>query len=105
MRRASMTGWMVTAALAGSAAPAETFHDQDGIWFEGTIRMVASEAVVCNVPEGHYREPVYERLKANHGQPLDPWGVDVSACNESGRWIDSLRAESWVRSEHPPCMD
>ena len=105
MRRASMTGWMVLAAVAGSAAPAETFHSQDGVWFEGTIRMVASGAAVCNVLEGRYREPVYERLKANHGQPLDLWRVDIAVRNESGRWIDSLRAESWVRSEYPPCTD
>ena len=105
MRRASMTGLMVAAGLAASAAPAETFHSQDGVWFEGTIRMVASGAAVCNVLEGHYREPVYERLKANHGQPLDLWRVDIAVRNESGRWIDSLRAESWVRSEYPPCTD
>ena len=105
MRRASMTGSMVVAALAGSAAPAETFHSQDGVWFEGAIRMVVSETAVCNVLEGHYREPVYERLKANHGQPLNLWRVDISVRNESGRWIDSLRAEIWVRSEHPPCSD
>ena len=100
-----MTGWMVVAALAGSAAPAETFHSRDGVWFEGAIRMVASEAAVCNVLEGHHREPVYQRLKANHGQALNLWRVDISVRNESGRWIDSLRAESWVRSEHPPCSD
>ena len=65
--------------LGGWPAPAETFHSRDGILFEGTIRLAASNAAVCNVPEDHYSETEYESLKANHGRPCI-CGGSISRC-------------------------
>ena len=53
--------------------------------FEGTLRKVVVQAGVCNVLEEHYTAEVYEKLKANQDRPLD-----------------FLRADGWVRAEHPP---
>ena len=105
MARTSMAAWMAAAALAGGSATAETFHNQDGILFEGTIRLAVSNAAVCNVLEDRYSEAEYEELKANQGRPLHPWRIDLSVRNGSGRALDSLRADSWVRSEWPPCTN
>ena len=73
--------------------------------FEGTIRLVTSEAGRCNVLEEKYSEQVYEKLKANQDQPLDLWRVDFLIRNGSGRVIDYLNASSWVKAEHPPCTN
>ena len=37
----------LSVAVVGFAAPAERFCDKNGVKFEGTIRMVASEGGVC----------------------------------------------------------
>ena len=95
----------LSVAVAGLAAQAETFHNKDGVVFEGTIRRVVSNAAICNVLEEKYSEQEYEKLKANQGQPLDLWQVDFTIRNESGREIDYLRASSWMHSEHPPCTN
>jgi len=95
----------VAAMLAVATAHAETFHDKDGILFEGTIRQVLFDAAVCNVLEDHHSAQVYEKLKANQGRPLHVWRVDVSVRNRSGRELDFLRADSWIRSEWPPCTN
>ena len=87
--------------LAAAPASAETFHNKDGVVFEGTIRLVVSNAAVCNVLEEKYTAQEYEQLKANQGQPLDLWQVDFAVRNESGREIEYLRASSWVHSEQP----
>ena len=106
MTHIRMTGWIVVAALLAAApASAETFHSQDGVMFEGTLRKVVAEAAVCNVLEEKYTPDEYERLKPNHGQPLDLWQVDFAVRNESGRQIEHLRASGWVRAEHPPCTN
>ena len=73
--------------------------------FEGTIRLVVSNAAVCNVLEEKYTAQEYEQLKANQGQPLDLWQVDFAVRNESGREIEYLRASRRVHSEHPPCTN
>ena len=91
--------------MAGGPAPAETFHSRDGILFEGTIRLALSNAAVCNVPEDRYSETEYESLKDNHGRPLHLRRIDLSARNGSGRKLDFLRADSWVRSTWPPCVN
>ena len=91
--------------LAAAPAPAETFHNKDGVVFEGTIRLVVSNAAVCNVLEEKYTAQEYEQLKANQGQPLDLWQVDFAVRNESGREIEYLRASRRVHSEHPPCTN
>ena len=95
----------LSVAVAGLAAQAETFHNKDGVVFEGTIRLVTSEAGRCNVLEEKYSEQVYEKLKANQDQPLDLWRVDFLIRNGSGRVIDYLNASSWVKAEHPPCTN
>ena len=97
--------WFAAALLAAVPAAAETFHSEDGVLFEGTIRRVVSGAALCKVLEEKYSEQEYERLKGNQGQPLDLWQVDFAVRNESGRAIEYLRASGWVRSEHPPCTN
>ena len=104
-RAQAMLKAALSVAVAGLAAQAETFYDQDGVKFEGTIRLVTSEAGVCNVLQDHYPEQVYEKLKANQGRPLDLWRVDFLIHNGSGRALDYLNAHSWVRAEHPPCTN
>ena len=106
MTRIRMTGWIVAAALLAAApAAAEIFYSKDGVVFEGTVRKVVAQAGVCNVLEGHNTAAVYAQLKANQGRPLDLWRVDFSVRNESGRPLEYLRAEGWVRAEHPPCTN
>ena len=106
MNRIRVSGWIAaTALLAGLPAVAEIFHSQDGVVFEGTLRKVVAQAAVCNVLEEKYTPAEYERLKPNHGRPLDLWQVDFEVRNESGRQIEHLRASAWVRAEHPPCTN
>ena len=102
--RIRMAGWIVAAVLAVGAS-AETFHSEDGVVFEGTIRQAVSGAAVCNVLEEKYSAQEYERLKGNQGRPLHLWQVDFAVRNESGRPLDYLRASAWVRSEQPPCTN
>ena len=99
------TGWIAAAAVAVLPAAAETFHSQDGVVFEGTIRRVVTNAAICNVLEENHSEEQYERLKANQGRPLHLWQVDFTVRNGSGRPLDYLRASGWVRSEWPPCTN
>ena len=106
MPRIRMPDWIAaTALLAEFTVLAETFHRQDGVLFEGTLRKVVPQASVCNVLEEKYTPDEYERLKDNQGQPLDLWQVDYTVRNESGRALEHLRASSWVCSEHPPCTN
>ena len=98
-------GLVAAALLAGIPVTAETFHSQDGVMFEGTLRKVVEQAAVCNVLEQNHPPDEYERLKPNHGQPIDLWQVDFAVRNESGRQIEHLRASGWVRAEHPPCTN
>ncbi len=105
MKTGAMALCGVLALLAATGARAETFYDKDGILFEGTIRLAVSNAAVCNVVEDRYSEQEYEELKANQGRPLHLWRIDLSVRNGSGRELDFLRADSWVRSEWPPCTN
>ena len=105
MSSAAMRNATLAVLLAAAPAPAETFHNKDGVVFEGTIRLVVSNAAVCNGLEEKYSAQEYEQLKANQDQPLDLWQVDFAVRNESGREIEYLRASSWVHSEHPPCTN
>ena len=105
MARTLMAARIAVAALAGGAALAETFHNEDGILFEGTIRLALSDAAACNVQEEKYDAQEYEKLKANQGRPLHVWRVDLSIRNGSGRELDFLRADTWIRSEWPPCTN
>ena len=105
MSSAAMRNATLAVLLAAAPAQAETFHNKDGVVFEGTIRLVVSNAAVCNVLEEKYTAQEYEQLKANQGQPLDLWQVDFAVRNESGREIEYLRASRRVHSEHPPCTN
>ena len=106
MTRIRMTGWIAaTALLSMIPALAETFHSQDGVMFEGTLRKVVPQAAACNVLEENHTPDEYERLKPNHGRGVDLWQVDFAVRNESGRQIEHLRASGWVRAEHPPCTN
>ena len=95
MSSAAMRNATLAVLLAAAPAPAETFHNKDGVVFEGTIRLVVSNAAVCNVlEEKSHRARSTSSLKANQGQPLDLWQVDLAVRNESGREIEYLRASS-----------
>ena len=50
----------------------------DGIVLHGTERLVARGTGTCQVLESHHPAEQYERMKANHGQPLDVWQLDFS---------------------------
>jgi len=105
MSSAAIRNCILAALLVAVPATAETFYNQDGVVFEGTLRRVVSNASVCNVLEENHTPEEYERLKGNQGQPLHLWQVDYTVRNESGRLLEYLRASSWVRSEHPPCTN
>ena len=68
--RIAMTGYTFAALLAAPPASAETFYNQDGVVFEGTIRRVVPNSAICNVLVEKYTPDEYERLKANQGQAL-----------------------------------
>ena len=82
---------------------AETLCTQDGIELSGNVRMVARGAGTCEVREESHSEEEYERIKGNHGQPLDVWRLDYSAYNGSGKPLSSLSAHFRIESEWPPC--
>ena len=50
----------------------------------GSVRMVARGVGRCQVQAGSHSEEGYERIKANHGQPLDVWRLDYSVYNGLG---------------------
>ena len=49
------------------------------------------------------RRRLYERMNANHGEPLHVWRMDFAARNGSGRWLEHLTANFSIASEWPPC--
>ena len=91
MSLAAMRIGILGTLLAAVSVSAETFHNQDGVLFEGTLRKVVPQAAVCNVFEENHTPDEYEFLKSNHGRPLDLWQVDFAVRNESGRRIEHLR--------------
>ena len=95
-------GWI--GPLAHTVA-AETLVEQDGITLSGSVRMVARGVGRCQVQEESHPEEVYERMKANHGQPLDVWRLDYSVYNGSGKPLSSLSAHFRIESEWPPCTN
>ena len=83
----------VVAVLLGvSGVLAQPLYDQDGIRAHGTVRRVTANAATCHVLEASHSAEMYQRMKANEGKPLHLWAVDLSVVNESGRWLESLRA-------------
>ena len=87
------------------AVSAELLLETDGIELHGTARVVTYEASLCNVLEASHTEAEYERIKANHGQPLDVWQLDFSVYNGSGRWLDHLIARYGIESKWPDCTN
>ena len=84
---------------------AKRLLETDGIELRGTARVVTYGAAVCNVLEEKYTEQEYEKLKANHGQPLNVWQLDFSVYNGSGKWLDHLIARYGIESKWPPCTN
>ena len=84
---------------------AQRLLETDGIELRGTARVVTYGAAVCNVVEASHSEEEYERIKANHGQPLDVWQLDFSVYNGSGKWLDHLIALYSIESKWPDCTN
>ena len=93
--------WGMAMAVMVLAMPAPAFGQQlletDGIG--------SYAASLCNVLEASHTEEEYERIKANHGQPLDVWQLDFSVYNGSGRWLDHLIARYGIESKWPDCTN
>ena len=96
---------VVAVLLEASAVLAQPLYDQDGIRAHGTVRRVTANAATCHVLEASHSAEMYQRMKANEGEPLHLWAVDLSVVNESGRWLESLRANFNIESESPPCTN
>ena len=92
-------------ALLAPTASAEVLYDREGIQLQGTARIVSRNAARCNVVEEKYSAEEYEELKANQGQPLHVWQLDMSVHNNTGKPIDFLRADFDIDSPHPPCTN
>ena len=101
--QACWTRLWIVASLLAAAAQGETLYQRDGITLEGTVRIAARGDAVCQVLESHHSPDVYERMKPNHGQPLDVWRLDFAARNGSGRPLEHLTAHFNIASEWPPC--
>ena len=95
----------IAGALLAASAPAQTLYEKDGISLEGTVRMVARNAAVCQVQEENEGPESYEQMKANHGRPLHVWRVDYSAFNGSGKSLSDLTAHFQIEAEWPPCTN
>ena len=96
---------LVAGILTFPAAHGETLYQRDGVVLEGTARIEVQEAAVCQVLAEHHSPEAYERMKANHGQPLYVWRLRFIARNSSGRSLDHLTAQFSVASEAPPCTN
>ena len=95
----------VTVLVMAVDAPAQRLLETDGIELRGTVRIVTYAASLCNVLEASHTEEEYERIKANHGQPLDVWQLDFSVYNGSGKWLDHLIARYGIESKWPDCTN
>ena len=85
--------------VSATGVEAETLYKRDGIRLEGTVRLVGREAGVCRVVEERHSEAVYERIKANHGRPLNVWQLEYAARNGSGRRLEHLKASLSIAAE------
>ena len=91
-------------ALAAPASAQQLF-ETDGIELLGEARVVTSAAGTCNVLEASHTATEYERIQANHGQPLDVWQLDFSVRSGSGRWLDHLIALYGIEARRPDCTN
>lgn len=94
-----------TLVLPGSPARTEILYDREGIQLRGTARIVSRNAATCNVLEEKYSAEEYEKLKADQGQPLHVWQLDISAHNNTGKPLDFLSAHFNIDSPWPPCTN
>ena len=102
-----MRTFLTVAAVVFAVVPAaaEDLYNKDGVQLWTSARLVTRDAATCHVLEDRHSDEEYERLKANQGQPLHVWRLDLSAANYSGKVIEYLRASVNVESEWPPCTN
>ncbi len=89
----------------GPAGAETTVYDQDGVQVWTSLRLVTRNAATCRVLEDSHSEAEYAEMKANEGQPLHVWRLDLVASNYSGKVIDYLRASVGFESNWPPCTN
>ena len=95
--------WIAACLLFTSAAQGETLYQRDGITLEGRVRMATRGASICQVLAEHHPAELYERLQANHGQPLHVWRLDFAVRNSSDRRLEHLTANFRIGAQRPPC--
>ncbi len=108
MLRLDIRWGLVVAVLVlamAAHASAQRLMETDGIELLGSVRVVTDAAATCNVVEASHTEAAYERIQANHGQPLDVWQLDFSVYNGSGRWLDHLIARYGIEAKWPDCTN
>ncbi|WP_419166152.1 hypothetical protein [Candidatus Palauibacter sp.] len=104
LNRVQITTVALFSLMAGPAH-AQRLFEVEGIELRGSARVLLYGAGTCNVLE-HVETPTeYERRKANHGQPVDVWQLDLSVYNGSGKPLDHLIAQYGIAAEHPPCTN
>ena len=91
--------------LSGLTASAAILYDRDGILLQGSASIVSQNAATCHVLEEKHSPEEYAKIKANNGQPLHVWQLDISAHNQTGKPLDFLRADFAINALHPPCSD
>ena len=101
MRATSLTCGVLLLTIA--PAGAETLYNQDGVQLSATARVIDPGAAECRIREERHTSEQYEKLKPNHGQPLDVWRVELVLANYSGKVLDYLSAHLNVESAWPPC--
>ncbi|WP_420463590.1 toxin-antitoxin system YwqK family antitoxin [Candidatus Palauibacter sp.] len=104
LNRARITTVALFSLMAGPAH-AQRLFEMEGIELRGSVRVLQYGAGTCNVLEHVETATEYERKKANHGQPVDVWQLDLSVYNGSGRPLDHLIARYGIAAEHPPCTN
>ena len=97
-----LTAALVLCVMLAGELSAQRLLETDGIELLGEAQLVMSGGGTCNVLES---DTAYERIKANHGQPMDIWRLDFSVRNGSGRWLDHLIARFQIESEWPDCTN
>ena len=97
-------GPVMVLAMAADAS-AQRLMETDGIELRGAARIVTFAAGLCNVVEASHTAAEYERIRGNHGQPLDVRQLDFSVYNGSGKWLDHLIARYGIESRWPDCTN
>ncbi len=96
---------MALFSLMAEPAHAQRLFEMEGIELRGSARVLQYGAGTCNVLEHVETATEYERRKANHGQPVDVWQLDLSVYNGSGKPLDHLIARYGIAAESPPCTN